>query len=68
MEGTVITKNGKALLAKLISAHGALRFTRVAAGAGIHQGEYDPESMEELLDYKMDGILSKCETTEDMAV
>lgn len=68
MEGVIITNKGKQLLAGLMSSNGTLKFTRVEIGTGVHGEEYNPESMETLLNYKMDGMMSKCKTEEGTAL
>lgn len=68
MDGVIITNQGKQLLASLMSSNGTLKFTKVEIGTGIHEEEYNPENMEALLNYKMNGLMSKCKVKEDAAV
>lgn len=67
MDGTIITKRGMQLLVKLMATKGVLTFTRVAIGTGSIPNGYDPASMIELVQYKMDGVISKCSAGEDVA-
>lgn len=67
MDGTIITKRGMQLLVKLMATKGTLTFTRVAIGTGSIPNGYDPASMIELVQYKMDGVISKCSAEEDVA-
>ena len=67
MAGTVITKKGMQLLVKLIASESILEFTRVAVGTGAIQKGYDPASMVDLAQYKMDGMISECQAEGDMA-
>lgn len=67
MDGTVITKKGMQLLVKLIATKGVLEFTRVSVGTGVMQNGYDPASMTDLIQYKMDGMISECEADGDIA-
>lgn len=67
MDGTIITKRGMQLLVKLMATKGVLTFTRVAIGTGSIPNGYDPASMIELVQYKMDGVISKCSAEEDVA-
>ena len=67
MDGTIITKRGVQLLAKLMATKGNLGFTRVTVGTGAIPSGYDPASMIDLAQYKMDGKISKCEADGDVA-
>lgn len=67
MDGTVITKKGMQLLVKLIATKGVLEFTRVSVGTGVMKNGYDPASMTDLIQYKMDGMISECEADGDIA-
>ena len=61
MDRIVITEQGKQLSVKAASSNKAVRFLRVSIGAGVHEEEYNPEEITELINYKMDGMISKCE-------
>lgn len=67
MLGTVITKKGVKLLAKLMATKAALTFTRISVGTGKILNGYDPSEMIDLVQYKMDGAISKCNTDNDTA-
>lgn len=67
MDGTIITKRGMQLLVKLMATKGVLNFTRVSVGTGSIPSGYDPASMIELVQYRMDGMISKCSAEEDVA-
>ena len=58
MAGTIITKKGVALMAKLLASRQGLTFTRAAVGVGSTPSGYDPASMINLNKYKMDGEIS----------
>lgn len=58
MTGTVITKKGVALIAKLLATKQQLVFTRAAVGTGNCHSGYDPASMIDLNQYRMDGMIS----------
>lgn len=58
MTGTVITKKGVALIAKLLATKQQLVFTRAAVGTGSCHSGYDPASMIDLNQYRMDGMIS----------
>lgn len=45
MTGTIITKKGVALIAKLLATEQQLTFTRAAVGTGSCPSGYDPASM-----------------------
>ncbi len=61
MTGTIITKKGVALIAKLLATEQQLTFTRAAVGTGSCPSGYDPASMLDLNQYHMDGMIAKCE-------
>lgn len=67
MAGTVITKKGLQLIAKLMASGTALTFTRVSVGTGSVPAGYDPGSMTDLNNYKMDGSISSCSFLGDEA-
>lgn len=67
MKGTIITKKGLHLLAKLVAAETPLIFTRTAVGTGKLLSNYDPSMMLDLIEYKMDGIISSCSASGDEA-
>lgn len=67
MDGTVITKNGMRLLAKLIASKSVLNFTHVEIGTGILPNGFDPASMVGMIQYKMDGMITKCRAENDIA-
>ena len=67
MDGTVITKNGMRLLTKLIAAKSVLNFTRVEIGTGILPKGFDPASMVGLVQYKMNGMITRCKAEDDIA-
>lgn len=66
MKGTVITKDGIRLLAKLASSGGTLIFSRAAIGTGLLSG-FRPEDLTDLICYKMDGLITSCTTVGDTA-
>ena len=59
--GTGITKKGVALIAKLLATEQQLTFTRAAVGTGSCPSGYDPASMLDLGQYRMDGNIAGCE-------
>lgn len=67
MEGTIITKKGTALIAKLLACGKELAFTRAAVGTGSVPSGYDPAGMTDLSAYRMDGKISGCSTDGDEA-
>lgn len=67
MTGTIITKKGVQLLVKLLATKGNLNFSRVAIGTGSIPSGYDPASMIDLIEYKKDGVISRCEADNDVA-
>ncbi|WP_313152057.1 phage tail-collar fiber domain-containing protein [Lacrimispora sp.] len=67
MAGTVITKKGLQLIAKLVASGTALSFTRAAVGIGSVPPGYDPGSMTGLSNYKMDGLIYSCSASGDEA-
>lgn len=67
MEGTIITKKGTALIAKLLASGEELAFTRAAVGTGSIPSGYDPAGMNDLNAYRMDGKISGCSTDGDEA-
>lgn len=67
MEGTVITKKGIQLLAKVLASKNPLNITRAAVGTGKIQKGYDPSSMIGLVEYKMDAMISGCSASGDIA-
>ncbi len=67
MTGTIITKKGIQLLVKLMATKGELVFNRVGIGIGLLPTGYDPASMIDLVNYKMDGAISRCEADSDVA-
>lgn len=67
MAGTVITKKGLQLIAKLVASGTALTFTRVSVGTGSVPAGYDPGNMTDLNNYKMDGSISSCSFLGDEA-
>lgn len=58
MTGTIITKKGVALIAKLLATEQQLTFTRAAVGTGSCPSGYDPASMLDLNQYRMDGAIA----------
>ncbi len=58
MTGTIITRKGVALIAKLLATEQQLTFTRAAVGTGSCPSGYDPASMLDLNQYHMDGTIS----------
>lgn len=67
MEGTIITKKGTALIAKLLASGKELAFTRAAVGTGTIPSGYDPAGMTDLSAYRMNGKISGCSTDGDEA-
>ena len=67
MEGTVITKKGIKLLAKILAGEGNLNITRTAVGTGKMLNGYDAESMTELVEYKMDAVIAGCVANGEVA-
>ena len=67
MAGTVITKKGLQLIAKLVASGTALTFTRVSVGTGSVPAGYDPGNITDLNNYKMDGSISSCSFLGDEA-
>jgi hypothetical protein len=67
MAGTIITKKGLQLIAKLVASGTAMTFSRVSVGTGAVPAGYDPGSMTDLNQYKMDGSISSCGFLEDEA-
>lgn len=67
MTGTIITRKGMALIAKLMATKQQLVFTRAAVGTGTTPTGYDPASMNGLNQYKMDGEISGCSAEGDEA-
>ena len=65
--GTVVTRKGLQLIAKLVASETALTFTRVAIGTGKVPGGYDPGSMTGLNEYKMDGSIASHSASGDEA-
>lgn len=65
--GTVVTRKGLQLIAKLVASETALTFTRVAIGTGKAPGGYDPGSMTGLNEYKMDGSIASHSASGDEA-
>lgn len=59
MNGTVITKKGLKLITKLLASDGELEFSRVAVGTGSAPPETDTPSLEDLISYKMDGVIAE---------
>ena len=58
MTGTIITRKGVALIAKLLATEQQLTFTRAAVGTGSCPSGYDPASMLDLNQYRMDGAIA----------
>lgn len=67
MAGTVITRKGLQLIAKLVASGTALSFTRASVGTGSVPAGYDPAGMTDLNNYKMDGSISSCSYLGDEA-
>jgi len=67
MDGTIITKKGINLLSKLAATKGTLNFVRAAVGTGKILSGGDPDDMEDLAAYKMDGKIAVCEGEGDTA-
>ena len=67
MAGTVITKKGLQLIAKLVASGTALTFTRASVGTGSIPSGYDPKNMTDLNNYKMEGLISSCSSSADEA-
>lgn len=67
MAGTIITKKGLQLIAKLVASGTAMTFSRVSVGTGAVPAGYDPGSMTDLNQYKMDGSISSCSFLGDEA-
>lgn len=65
--GTVVTRKGLQLIAKLVASETALTFTRVAIGTGKVPGGYDPGRMTGLNEYKMDGSIASHSASGDEA-
>ena len=59
MNGTVITKKGLMLITKLLACNGELVFSKVGVGIGKVPSGYDPSSMIDLNNYRMDGEISE---------
>ena len=59
MNGTVITKKGLMLITKLLASAGELTFTRVAVGTGSAPPEGDIPGLDDLISYKMDGVIAE---------
>ena len=55
------------LLAKLIASKSVLNFTHVEIGTGILPRGFDPASMVGLVEYKMNGIITRCKAENDLA-
>lgn len=55
------------LLVKLLATKGNLNFSRVAIGTGFLPSGYDPASMIDLIEYKKDGVISRCKADNDVA-
>lgn len=58
MTGTIITKKGMALIAKLLATGQELIFTRAAVGTGSIPKGYDPAGMIDLSQFEMNGEIS----------
>lgn len=58
MKGTIVTKKGFQLLAKLAAAEEVLVFSRAAVGTGKIPNGKSPEDMEDLVKYHTDGSIS----------
>lgn len=67
MDGTIITKKGIQLLVKLMATEGMLKITRVSVGTGILPNGYDPASLLDIVQYKMDGMIAECKADGDIA-
>lgn len=67
MTGTIITKKGIELIAKLIAGKQQLIFTRAAVGVGKIPSGYDPARMLDLSQYKMDAEISGYSADGDQA-
>lgn len=67
MNGTIITRKGLQLIAKLMASGTALTFTKAAVGTGFLPSGYDPGSMQELNAPAMEGTISSCSCEEDEA-
>ena len=59
MNGTVITKKGLILITKLLASDGEMEFSRVAVGTGSAPPETDTPSLQDLVSYKMDGVIAE---------
>lgn len=67
MDGTIVTKKGLNLIAKLVASGTKLTFTRAAVGTGTIPSGYDPGSMINLSNYKMDAAIASCSSNNDEA-
>lgn len=67
MAGTIITKKGMILIAKLLASNQELVFTRAAVGTGSAPHGWDPAGMIGLNQYKMDGKISSCHSENEEA-
>lgn len=63
--GTVLTKKGVRLIAKILGSKTNLKITRVAVGTGSLQGGMLPEELNDLCQYKTDGMISEIKTVEE---
>lgn len=57
--GTVLTKKGIRLIAKMLGSEAVLKITRVAVGTGSIPEGVEPREMEDLGFYKMDGLIAR---------
>lgn len=67
MTGTIITKKGMILIAKLLASNQELIFTRASVGTGSVPQGWDPAGMTGLNQYKMDGKISSCSSKNEEA-
>lgn len=63
--GTVLTKKGVRLIAKILASGAVLKITRAAVGTGYVQEGIDARDMEDLNCYEMDGSIVRIEKAEE---
>lgn len=57
-EGVIITMKGLQLITKLAAGVGALEISAVKVGTGILPEDTDPLTMDDVISYKMDGVIA----------
>jgi len=67
MKGTVITRKGRQLIAKLAAQQKVLMFSRAAVGTGKIPEGMSPEDMLDLVRYRMDGAITSISSVENKA-